>query len=150
MTITRRNLIKSTGAAGVAVIGASVLPKAARANEFTLRLHQFLPAQANVPAHVLDPWADAIEEQSGGRITVERYPSMQLGGTPPDLIDRLRRRWLFCLAAFLASASFGTAWSVVPTLGEGAAGSLDQALVREVLDGELKSQTEAPGFDQAH
>jgi len=88
MTITRRNLMKTTGAAGMAVIGATVLPKAARANEFTLRLHQFLPAQANIPAQVRDPWADAIEEQSGGRITVERYPSMQLGGTPPDLIDQ--------------------------------------------------------------
>lgn len=88
MTITRRQLMKSTGAAGVAVIGATVMPKAARANEFTIRLHQFLPAQANVPAHVLDVWADTIEEESGGRITVERYPSMQLGGTPPDLIDQ--------------------------------------------------------------
>lgn len=88
MTISRRQLMKSTGAAGVAMIGASVLPKAARANEFTIRLHQFLPAQANVPAHVLDVWADTIEEESGGRITVERFPSMQLGGTPPDLIDQ--------------------------------------------------------------
>ncbi len=88
MTISRRQLLQGTGAAGVAVIGASILPKAASASEFTLRLHQFLPAQANVPAHVLDVWADTIEEQSGGRITVERYPSMQLGGTPPDLIDQ--------------------------------------------------------------
>lgn len=88
MTISRRQLIQGTGAAGVAVIGASILPKAASASEFTLRLHQFLPAQANVPAHVLDVWADTIEEESGGRITVERYPSMQLGGTPPDLIDQ--------------------------------------------------------------
>ena len=40
----------------------------------------------------------------------------------PDLIDRLRRRWLFCLVAYLAAASFGTAWSVMPELGEGAVG----------------------------
>ena len=58
------------------------------AQEVTLRLHQFLPAQANVPAHVLDPWADSVEEDSGGRITIERYPAMQLGGTPPQLIDQ--------------------------------------------------------------
>lgn len=43
-------------------------------------------------------------------------------GPGADLIDRLRRRWLFCLFSFLAAASFGTAWSLVPGLGEGAAG----------------------------
>ncbi len=35
-----------------------------------------------------------------------------------DLVDRLRRRWLFCLFAFVAAASFGMAWSVFPQLGE--------------------------------
>ncbi|MEO3998248.1 TRAP transporter substrate-binding protein [Mesorhizobium sp. CAU 1732] len=58
------------------------------AQEVTLRLHQFLPAQANVPTHVLDPWANKVEADSGGRIKIERYPAMQLGGTPPQLIDQ--------------------------------------------------------------
>ncbi len=62
---------------------------AAGAQEVTLRLHQFLPAQSMIPANVLDPWADAVEAQSGGRIRIERYPSMQLGGTPPQLIDQV-------------------------------------------------------------
>ena len=60
----------------------------ALAQEVTLRLHQFLPAQANVPKHVLDPWADKVEKDSGGRIKIERYPAMQLGGKPPELIDQ--------------------------------------------------------------
>ena len=60
----------------------------ALAQEVTLRLHQFLPAQANVPKHVLDPWADKVEKESGGRIKIERYPAMQLGGKPPELIDQ--------------------------------------------------------------
>ncbi|MBF9035711.1 C4-dicarboxylate ABC transporter [Rhodobacterales bacterium HKCCE2091] len=71
------------GAAALAFAASGAL-----AQEYTLRLHQFLPAQANVPVQVLDVWADAVEEQSGGRIEVERYPSMQLGGTPPELIDQ--------------------------------------------------------------
>ena len=58
------------------------------AQEVTLRLHQFLPAQANVPAQILDVWADKVEADSGGRIKVDRFPSMQLGGTPPQLIDQ--------------------------------------------------------------
>ena len=62
----------------------------AGAQEVTLRLHQFLPAQANVPARVLDVWADGVEEASGGRIEIQRFPSMQLGGTAPELIDQVR------------------------------------------------------------
>src|SRR5690606_18959303 len=58
------------------------------AQEVTLRLHQFLPAQANVPTNLLHPWADRVEAASGGRIRIERYPAMQLGGTPPQLIDQ--------------------------------------------------------------
>nr|WP_229801287.1 TRAP transporter substrate-binding protein [Tateyamaria omphalii] len=61
---------------------------AALAQEVTLNLHQFLPAQANVPKLVLDVWADNVEEASGGRIKVDRYPSMQLGGRPPELMDQ--------------------------------------------------------------
>nr|WP_223426781.1 TRAP transporter substrate-binding protein [Tateyamaria pelophila] len=61
---------------------------AAQAQEVTLSLHQFLPAQANVPKLVLDVWADNVEEASGGRIKIDRYPSMQLGGSPPELMDQ--------------------------------------------------------------
>lgn len=56
--------------------------------DVTLRLHQFLPAQANVPAHILDVWADQVEADSQGRIEVQRFPSMQLGGKPPELYDQ--------------------------------------------------------------
>lgn len=51
--------------------------------------------------------------------------SLGLRGVPPldrDLIERMRRRWLFCLASFLVAATFGTVWSLVPDLGEGRLG----------------------------
>ncbi|KIT14987.1 TRAP transporter substrate-binding protein [Jannaschia aquimarina] len=70
-------------AAALALTG---LPAAAQ--EVTLKLHQFLPAQANVPMLILDVWADNVEAASNGRIEVERYPSMQLGGVPPELMDQ--------------------------------------------------------------
>ncbi len=62
---------------------------AAHAQEVTLNLHQFLPAQANVPKLILDVWADKVEEASGGEIKIDRYPSMQLGGAPPELMDQV-------------------------------------------------------------
>jgi hypothetical protein len=39
-----------------------------------------------------------------------------------DLIDRLRRRWMLCLIAFMAAAVFGVLWSVFPSIGAGALG----------------------------
>lgn len=82
---TRRKLF---GLAGAAVLALGLGAAPAIAQEVTLRLHQFLPPQANVPKLVLDVWADKIEADSEGRIKIERYPSMQLGGTPPELMDQ--------------------------------------------------------------
>ncbi len=82
MTMTRRAALGFGTALGLLAAAPAF------AQEVTLRLHQFLPAQANVPAHILDVWADAVEADSEGRIKVERYPAMQLGGTPPELIDQ--------------------------------------------------------------
>jgi TRAP-type C4-dicarboxylate transport system substrate-binding protein len=61
---------------------------AATAQEVTLRMHQFLPGAANVPRDVLERWADAVEADSNGRIEIERYHAMALGGTPPELMDQ--------------------------------------------------------------
>ena len=58
---------------GVAL--ATMTTAAASAQEVTLKLHQFLPAQANVPRLVLDVWADKIEAESKGRIQIVRPPS---------------------------------------------------------------------------
>ena len=72
-------------------LGAAALALAAGgafAQEVTLKLHQFLPAQANVPKLVLDVWADRIEAASDGRIQVDRFAAMALGGTPPELMDQ--------------------------------------------------------------
>ena len=75
------------GIAGAALaIGLSAT--GAFAQEVTLRMHQFLPPQANVPKLILDVWADKVEADSKGRIKIERYPSMQLGGKPPELMDK--------------------------------------------------------------
>ncbi len=81
---TRRTLMGLMGGAALAAVSAGTV----LAQDVTLTLHQFLPAQANVPVQVLDVWADNVEEASGGRIEIERYPSMQLGGTPPELMDQ--------------------------------------------------------------
>ena len=84
----RRTLLGFAASAAIAALSMGAMATNATAQEVTLKLHQFLPAQANVPKLVLDVWADNVEEASGGRIKVERYPSMQLGGKPPELMDQ--------------------------------------------------------------
>ncbi len=81
---TRRTFMGAAAAVALAAMGAAP----AFAQEVTLKLHQFLPAQANVPKLILDVWADKVEEDSEGRIKIDRFPSMQLGGKPPELMDQ--------------------------------------------------------------
>lgn len=70
------------------VLGLTLaLPAAAQ--DVTLRLHQFLPEQSFVPAQILTPWIERIEAESDGRIRIEHFPSMQLGGKPSDLVDQV-------------------------------------------------------------
>jgi TRAP-type C4-dicarboxylate transport system substrate-binding protein len=69
---------------------ASAAPAQQAEPEVTLRFQHFVsPASAN-PTHFMQPWAEAIEDQSNGRIRVEIYPFMQLGGTAPDQYDLIR------------------------------------------------------------
>jgi TRAP-type C4-dicarboxylate transport system substrate-binding protein len=83
-TMIKRAFLKLAGTTAL----AAVLATGAMAQEVTLRMHQFLPAQANVPKNILVPWAERVMEASGGRIEIQHFPSMQLGGTPPQLIDQ--------------------------------------------------------------
>jgi TRAP-type C4-dicarboxylate transport system substrate-binding protein len=85
MTLTRKTFLNMAGAAALA-FGFNAAPVAAQ--EVTLSLHQFLPPQANVPKLVLDVWAKNVMEASDGRIKIDSYPSMQLGGKPPELMDQ--------------------------------------------------------------
>ena len=59
-------------------------------DETTLRIHHFLNTESVAHSQLLEPWAERVAEASDGRLSVEVYPSMQLGGAPPDLYDQVR------------------------------------------------------------
>jgi TRAP-type C4-dicarboxylate transport system substrate-binding protein len=63
---------------------------AALAAEVTLRFHQFLPLQGHVPKRAIEEWIKRVEKDSGGRVKVQHFPSMQLGGKPPELYDQAK------------------------------------------------------------
>ena len=71
-----------------ALAALALMPTTLAAQEVTLKLHQFLPPPATVPKHILKPWATRIEEASDGRIKIDHFDAMSLGGTPPSLIDQ--------------------------------------------------------------
>jgi len=84
--MTQRRTILLAGLA----VPALLRPHAARAQEFTLRLHHFLPAMSNVHRHFLQPWAAKLAADSNNRLRIQIFPSMQLGGAPPQLYDQAR------------------------------------------------------------
>ena len=75
---------------GLLLSGAAFGPTTASAQEFTLRVHSFLPPVANPMKHFVTPWAEKIEKDSKGRIKVQVYPSMQLGGKAEQLLSQVR------------------------------------------------------------
>ncbi len=85
MNLKRRTIMMAMGASALAM---SALPSFAQDDVVTLRMHQFLPEQANVPQYILKKWIDDVETASDGRIKVEMFSGMALGGTPPELYDQ--------------------------------------------------------------
>jgi TRAP-type C4-dicarboxylate transport system substrate-binding protein len=72
----------------VAAVATGVMTATAYAQEVTLRLHQMLPPYATIPTQALTPWAEKVEADSDGRISIEHFPAMSLGGAPPQLYDQ--------------------------------------------------------------
>ena len=74
----------------LSVCTLAVLASAASAQEFTFKLHHLLSAKAPAHSKMLEPWAKQVEENSGGRVKIEIFPAMSLGGKPPELIRQAR------------------------------------------------------------
>lgn len=80
------NLLAAAAATAITLGSAS----GAFAQEYTFKLHHLLSAKAPAHTKMLVPWAAAVEANSGGRVKIEIYPAMSLGGKPPELIQQAR------------------------------------------------------------
>jgi TRAP-type C4-dicarboxylate transport system substrate-binding protein len=88
MRIARRTFLASS-------IGTTVAPamlRLARADTppTTLKLHHAFSSVSSVHEKFIVPWARKVEAESGGRIRLDLFPSMQLGGAPAALFDQAR------------------------------------------------------------
>ena len=79
-------ILKATVAA-LALAGSATL---ATAQEVTLRFQHFVSPKSANPTYFMEPWARKVEADSNGRIKVEIYPLMQLGGKAPAMYDLIR------------------------------------------------------------
>ncbi|MGE0874584.1 MAG: TRAP transporter substrate-binding protein [Burkholderiales bacterium] len=70
-------------------VGMALFAGAAHA-QIKLKLHHLLPAVAPAHKSMLAPWAQDVEKASGGKVKIELYPAMALGGKPPELINQVR------------------------------------------------------------
>ena len=61
-----------------------------QAQEVTLKVHFFLPASSFANTLFITPWCDKIAKDSGNKLKCQIYPSMQMGGTPPQLYDQVK------------------------------------------------------------
>ncbi|MDK3075335.1 TRAP transporter substrate-binding protein [Sedimentitalea sp. JM2-8] len=83
-------MMKKLGLAAMATAALALSAGAALAQEHVFKLHHFLGAKAPAQTQMLEPWARAVEENSGGSVKIEIYPSMTLGGRPPELVNQVR------------------------------------------------------------
>jgi TRAP-type C4-dicarboxylate transport system substrate-binding protein len=63
---------------------------AASAQTVVLKVHHYLPAASLAQKSLIEPWCSKVGAESGGRLTCQIYPSMQLGGSPPQLFDQAK------------------------------------------------------------
>src|ERR1700730_9535056 len=88
MRVARRTFLASTMAAVAAP--AVIRLSWADAPQFTLKLQHAFSSVSSGHDKFLAPWARKVEADSGGRIRIDIFPSMQLGGRPVQLFDQAR------------------------------------------------------------
>jgi len=88
MRVARRIFLAS----GLASLAAPSVLRLAQADTppTVLKLHHAFSAVSSVHDKFLSPWAHKIETESGGRLHIDLFPSMELGGAPAQLLAQAR------------------------------------------------------------
>ena len=85
-----KRMVTLLALAVLGIVAAVVRPPVAEAQQVTLRFMTFIPPVANPAKTFLIPWAKKINEASGGKLKIQQFWSMQLGGKAPQLLDQVR------------------------------------------------------------
>ena len=71
-------------------LAAAALALPVAAQEVTLKFHHIWNPQAMASVQVIGPWCDKIASESAGKLKCQILPAMSGGGTPPQLVDRVK------------------------------------------------------------
>ena len=74
----------------IGTLCAAMVLAASGAQSETLRMQTFIPPVANPGKTFLTPWAEKIARESGGKLEIQPFWAMQLGGKAPQLLDQVR------------------------------------------------------------
>lgn len=88
MTDTKTWRTATRLAAALAATCSLAAPAAAQ--EVTLKFHHIWNPQAMASVNVITPWCDKIAKESAGKMKCQILPAMSGGGTPPQLVDRVK------------------------------------------------------------
>jgi TRAP-type C4-dicarboxylate transport system substrate-binding protein len=77
-------------AAPLLALAAALGSPLASAQEVVLKFHHIWPPAAMAPTRVITPWCEKVAAESKGRIRCQMLPAMSGGGTPPQLVDRVK------------------------------------------------------------
>ena len=117
----------------------------ATAQVTTLRIHSFSAPQALDQTKHLNPWAEKVTKESGGKLKVEVYPGMQLGGKPADLPQQLEDGVvdiIWTIAGFTPGRFPGLEGVELPFMNTGLSATHSQATMefaqKHLLDNEFK------------
>jgi TRAP-type C4-dicarboxylate transport system substrate-binding protein len=87
MRTTRQTILLASLLAGAFTFSAG---NALAQETVILKVHHFLPPSSTAQAKFIEPWCAKIGKESNGKLKCQIYPSMQLGGTPPQLFDQAK------------------------------------------------------------
>lgn len=83
--MTRSLVVRWVVSAVVALVAGE-----AAAQEYRFQLHHFLSPRALAHTEMIEPWARRVEANAEGRVAIEIFPAMTLGGKPPELVRQAR------------------------------------------------------------
>jgi TRAP-type C4-dicarboxylate transport system substrate-binding protein len=89
MRVARRTFLASALASAAAPPAVLRFARA-DAPQFAFKLHHPFSSVSSAHDKFLAPWARQVVAQAGGRIRIDLFPSMQLGGSPAQLFDQAR------------------------------------------------------------
>ncbi|MBM3607034.1 MAG: TRAP transporter substrate-binding protein [Alphaproteobacteria bacterium] len=81
-----RTIAKLAGAVAMTAFAGSAMAQA----PIVLKLHHQLGPKSPAQTRMLEPWAKKVEANSKGRVKIEIYPSMALGGSPLQVFRQIR------------------------------------------------------------